>query len=499
MRNLVSVKNIIFCFIISLSFPYLNLAQTVTFNEEFQVNSNTENQLHDPCMAELSNNNIVICWTSYDQPGNSDIHAQIFNENLEKIGAEFQINTYAENEQSTPAITSTPDGFVITWQSWDPDSIRFTINAQIFNNEGQKDGNEFQVSEDFGGNQLNPCITALANDEFIICWQGESGNATQSNPSDIFAQRYNVNGEAIGSQFLVNSYSLASQTEPAVVKLNNGFVISWSSDQSSGLYKIYAQLYDDHGEPKGPYFEVSPYYYENHHSHNSNIINLDENKFIIIWQGQTGLNHAMFNIRAQKFDITGNKIGDEFQINTFPNVSKINPVVARFSSEHIIVAWEVTPYNYNGSRIQGQILDNNGNKNLEELGINPFTSWSQKQPAVGSLSGDRFLVAWESNEQDNGKRGIIAKYLSGPRILPLSEFYLNTLETDTAKYNVTFELSWESASDKEIFYLSEIEYGGVLLITLSLAVHPNTQQMKHPIHCLSKKAVTTTGTFWQRI
>ncbi len=70
--------------------------------------------------------------------------------------------------------------------------------------------------------------------------------------NDIYAQRYDADGVAQGSKFMVNTYTNKAQTTPSITALNNGgFVVTWDSYNQNISHDIYAQRYDAEGKPAG--------------------------------------------------------------------------------------------------------------------------------------------------------------------------------------------------------------------------------------------------------
>src|SRR5262245_14982181 len=64
----------------------------------------------------------------------------------------------------------------------------------------------------------------------------------------------------LGGEFQVNTYTGSQQATPSVAMDANGnFVITWHSDQDGSGTGIYAQRYDSDGNPMGGEFRVNTY------------------------------------------------------------------------------------------------------------------------------------------------------------------------------------------------------------------------------------------------
>ena len=78
------------------------------------------------------------------------------------------------------------------------------------------------------------------NGNFVIAWMSDG---------EVFAQHYDNNGNPLGGEFQVNTYTTSEQWWPSVAMDSNGnFVIAWESwgpDQDGFGSGIYAQRYDN--------------------------------------------------------------------------------------------------------------------------------------------------------------------------------------------------------------------------------------------------------------
>nr|MBA3756440.1 hypothetical protein [Nitrosomonas sp.] len=129
--------------------------------------------------------------------------------------------------------------------------------AQRYNANSVAQGSEFKVNTFIAGDQTDSLIAALSGDGFVVTWAslGQDGSGT-----GIYAQRYNANGVAQGSEFKVDTFIAGDQTNPSVTGLTDGgFVVSWSSsNQDSSGQGVYAQRYDANGIAVETVVELAP-------------------------------------------------------------------------------------------------------------------------------------------------------------------------------------------------------------------------------------------------
>src|SRR6185437_8157619 len=84
--------------------------------------------------------------------------------------------------------------------------------------------------------------------------------AAQSSQFGVYAQRYNANGVAQGSELRVNNHLTAQQAFPMVAADSAGdFVITWQSFNPLFNRDILAQRYNAAGAAQGTQFQVNPF------------------------------------------------------------------------------------------------------------------------------------------------------------------------------------------------------------------------------------------------
>jgi hypothetical protein len=151
---------------------------------------------------------------------------------------EFQVNLNAENDQDQPVVTGLAEGrFVVTWRDQSAtlgDASSTAIHAQIFNADGSRAGAEFLVNTATNASQEDPAITALADGKFVVSWSDFSQVGGDNDNWAVQAQVFNVDGSKSGSQFLVNTSTTGGQVDPAIAALADGrFVVTWEDGSDS--------------------------------------------------------------------------------------------------------------------------------------------------------------------------------------------------------------------------------------------------------------------------
>jgi hypothetical protein len=221
---------------------YDSLGNTIGSNAI--VNIHRENSNSDyPDIAMTKKGNYVIVWQQ-----DEDICAKLFNASGVAVSEIILVNDDTEYElQRRPVVGISENGsFAVAWydrRDKTSDIMNYDIYAQRFDSTGNMLGSNFKVNEEESSDyrQIDPSIAMDSTGNFIITWRDY-----RNDPSDIFAQRYNSNGNMIGTNFLVTDDDGSSgQAYPSISMTNSGtYVITWL-DTRDGFVNVYAQLFEN--------------------------------------------------------------------------------------------------------------------------------------------------------------------------------------------------------------------------------------------------------------
>jgi hypothetical protein len=201
----------------------------------------------------------VVVWSgAYTAYSNET--AQRFDASGAKVGTPFPVNTYTTGNQRAPAIAISPSGsFVVVWGSDGEDGDTFGVFGQRFNAAGQKVGPEFQVNTYTPGEEDYPAIAIDRAGNFVVVWtslDGQDGSAT-----GVFGQRFNSGAEKVGPEFQVNTFTASQQGDASIaLEPDGGFVVAWKSFSEDGSdFGVFGQRYDRTGAPRGDEFPINVY------------------------------------------------------------------------------------------------------------------------------------------------------------------------------------------------------------------------------------------------
>ncbi len=290
----------------------------------------------------------VVAWESYDQAGSKsegDIYAQRYGSDGAPEGSAFLVNTYTSGNQDVPAVAMDATGdFVVAWQSFDQATSTSgdDIYAQRYGSDGVPEGSAFLVNAYTSGEQARPAVAMDAAGDFVVAWQSY-GQAGSRSGYDVYAQRYGSDGAPLGSNFLVNTYTIGDQEAPAVAMDAAGdFVVAWQSfDQAGSVsdFDIYAQRYGSDGAPLGSNFLVNAY---TSGDQEYPAVAMDATgDFVVAWKsyGQAG-SSSEFDIYAQRYGSDGAPLGSNFLVNTYTSGNQEFPAVAMDAAGDFVVAWK---------------------------------------------------------------------------------------------------------------------------------------------------------------
>ena len=71
-------------------------------------------------------------------------------------------------------------GFVVTWTSYNQDGSSYGVYAQRYNADGSAAGTEFRINESTAGGQYQSSVTALANGGFVVSWYNDNYDVSAS-------------------------------------------------------------------------------------------------------------------------------------------------------------------------------------------------------------------------------------------------------------------------------------------------------------------------------
>ena len=214
--------------------------------------------------------------------------------------------------------------------------------------------------------------------------------------------------QPVGSEFQVNTYTTGSQTmnyaggRRAVAADPSGkFVVVWASDKQDGSnYGVFAQRYDSGGNRLGAEFRVNSYTTAN--QANPVVASDAAGNFVVVWNSGGMKDGSQTGVFGQRFGSAGNKLGGEFQVNSYTTGPQSYAAVAFDGSGNFIVVWRSDDQDGDKTGIFGQRYNSSGQRRGTEFQVSTYTTSHQRTRVFGSQfvapdARGNFVVVWQGS------------------------------------------------------------------------------------------------------
>ena len=293
-------------------------------------------------------------------------------------------------------------GFLVVWASNHAGGAD-DIFGQRYTATGAKQGGQFRINTFTASNQTAPAVAALLNNAFVVVWASDTQDGSGNG---VVGQRYLASGAKQGPEFRVNTFTLGSQSAPAVSRFGTGsaFVVAWSSAQQDGEGNgVYAQRYSGTGVKTGGEFRVNALTAGS--QRDAAIARLQNGSFVIAFSSEK----VQGNVLLQRFSATGAKLGPNIRANTHIERDQDGPSIAGIGNGGFVVIWQSHDQDGSGRGIYGQHYAADGSKVGTEFRLNEETDLDQERPSVAPWSTRGFVGLWDSELQDGSELGVFGK------------------------------------------------------------------------------------------
>lgn len=379
---------------------------------ENRVNSNAANNQSPATIAALANGGWIVAWDSMEQDGSgTDVYQQAYLANGTPAGSETRVNTYTLNSQSVWEIVALiGGGWVVTWQSDGQDGSNLGVYQKVYSADGNALGGDVRVNSYTANIQMGPRATALSNGGWVVTWMsfGQDGAG-----SGIYQQAYSADGMPLGSESLVNSCRLKWQQLQQITALSSGgWVVAWQSEgQDGSAHGVYQQAYFADGSPAGGEVQVNSY--TDGEQWGVHITALTGGGWVVTWgsesQDSSGSDSGVYQ---QVYAADGTPVGGETRVNTYSQGNQRNPEIEALPGGGWVVVWVSDFQDGNRLGVYQQIYAGNGTPFGGEMRVNSYTIDAQYQPQIAALSDGRWVVTWMSNGQDGSELGVYQRMFS---------------------------------------------------------------------------------------
>jgi hypothetical protein len=332
-------------------------------------------------------------------------------------GPQAQANVTAGAAQAEPAVATAPDGrYVLAWSGNGPGDTD-GVFMRLYAASGAPQTGEIRVNTTAANSQSAPAVAMDGAGNFVVVW---SGNGT-GDGTGVFARRFDAAGNPLDViEFRVNGAVLGTQSSPDVAMEANGdFAVVWQSDET-GTTEIWLQRYAADGTAlPGPTLVSTA---GGNNDLGASIAMDDDGDLVVTWQSQDANNAGVF---ARRYDNTGAAQGGIFQVNATSPGEQQRPDVAMDGVGNFVVAWDGEGATDNKG-LYARRYDAGGNALTGDFRANGNTSNDQTSAAVAMSAAGRFVVTWESKNQDGSSLGVYGQEYNVAGGADGSEFRVNT-------------------------------------------------------------------------
>ena len=375
---------------------------------DFQVNGYTSGSQSRPDVAVDASGGFVVTWSTFESDGTdpaSSVQARLFSSDGSPLGDALQVNSYTTGGQLLPTMSMAPGGeFTVVWSSATDSDPTGGTQGQRLGSDGSFLGDEFQVNSYTTGLQIETAISVGQDGRFVAVWRSTGSPGTDGTTNSVQARWFDVDGSPLGSQFQVNSYTTSDQSDAEVAMDGiGGFVIVWTSSGSYGtdssMSSVQGQRFDSDGEMIGGEFQVNTYTTEDQLQ--PSVDAGPDGAFVVVWtsDGSDGTDSSSDSIRARLYGSDGAPQGGEFQVNTYTTGSQNNPSVAMESDGSFVVVWSSSGSygtDADGTSVQASRFASDGTQIGSQFQVNTYTTGSQRQPTLDFSPEGNFVVTWYS-------------------------------------------------------------------------------------------------------
>jgi hypothetical protein len=375
-------------------------AQPLPLGPDIRVNTYTSAAPTSTVVAGYSGGFVVV-WDGPSATDDLGISARRLDADGVGLGPEFRVNTTTAGKQYRPAVAAQTSGeFVVVWRGPDPDGVG--IFGQRYDAAGSPLGGEFRVNAYTTGKQNHEDVAANPNNgTFVVTWDSQDGSQY-----DVFGQRYDAAGNALGGNFRVNGYTTGSQSSAAVAVTRFGdFLVAWKGygGAGAGPSGVFAQRYGSTGTPVGSAFRVNSY--TTGSQTNPSVATDALGTYLVAWEDASFPSRGVF---ARRLDHAGNAVGDEFRVDTSTTVYATGPRVAFGANDSFVVVWSHDNTDVHALRVV------DGAPKGPEFLVNSYTTFQQAEPHIGRIDSGRFVVVW-NGPNAGAANGAFARVFCFPR------------------------------------------------------------------------------------
>jgi hypothetical protein len=366
-----------------------------------------------PQVAMAANGDFVVTWQAgLESRGQiPKVWYRLFRADGTPKGKPQRVSNGRSSEKYAKLAVGADGSFVIVWEGGPFEDS--SVFGRRFNANGSPRGGRFRLNSNTAGIQYAPAVALAPDGGFVVAWTSQPFYYSDE-ISDVYARRFDAAGQPLGPDFLVNTTTSDEQNSPQVaVDASGSFVIGWVSWNGEGeFFDIMARRFARDGTPQDDEFQVNSGENTGTSQYEFALGMAADGAFVILWTDASDFQNFPNGFFAQRFTVSGEPIGEPFQVNASPLTIRRDPAIAVAADGSFFAAWSSyasgpRPPGPPSYSIVGRRFASDGTPRGGELRIDLSSAGKAVFPAVALGSDGRGVVVWR--QFDIG--GIFARLL----------------------------------------------------------------------------------------
>ena len=382
---------------------------------EFRVNTTTTGtQAYSSVGGDLRGNFVVV-WGGF---GRGDILGQRYDRTGQRVGGELVVSPSTPSGDFPSVAMNARGEFLVAWVRDGSLPGVGDVFGQLFDAAAVPVGGQLRLNDFTTGAQRPPTVAADGRGDFVVAWWSSYQDGDRY---AMAGRRVSRQGTLLGGEFVANTYTTGNQYRGDVAAgPDGGFVVAWTSSPSpSGdELSVNAQRFDATGARLGDNFQVNTYTTGGPFAPAAAVA--PDGSFVIAFLRE---NPDCCDIHAQRYTAAGDRIGGEFQVNSSVGGLKTRQHVSMDSAGNFVVAWTDYAADGSGPGVRARRFRADGTPRGEDFTVNTYTTGAQRLHAfAGSVASDavgNFVVTWAGDQGDGVDLDVFAQRYGGLHPLPL--------------------------------------------------------------------------------
>jgi len=316
---------------------------------EVVLPTTTSNDQRDPDVAVNAQDQALVVWTDWSNPGNTEVRARLVTKAGAPSGSDFLVNSTTTGPQAAPAVCATPDGgYAVVYNdtSIGGSSHGTDVRMRTVSAAGQPTGSDKQVNTSNQGDQMWPDVAAAPGGNLLLVWQSWSSADKESsaNGIGIAGRIFSASGSAVTLEEIYNAVGKGDQENPQVAfdAASGQFVVVWEDDSKQGAdsdgFSIRMRQVSTAGQA-GAQEEVANTTTTKSQQHAA--VGAGGGVVAVAWDDASQAGQGL-DIRARRYKGGTPVDATDRVVNTSTSLDQVLPAVAVTSAGYAAVVWEST-------------------------------------------------------------------------------------------------------------------------------------------------------------